>query len=122
MKIAYIVRLITSRSCCELMVKPQTETRNLDRDPHPSRGERYATVCLSLNPNELPAPLLKRFLSLSASKIGSGDVKLASHILVILNVSFRRRAGHLTSDVLLLKSPNVLAKPSAGEAKASGKG
>jgi hypothetical protein len=100
------------------MVKPQTGTRNLDRG-RPSRGERYATVCLSLNPSELPAPLLKRFLSLSASKIGSGDVKLASHVLVILNVSFRRRAGRLTPDVLLLKNPDVLAKPRCwgGESK-----
>ena len=101
------------------MVKPQTETGNLDRGPRPPRGERYATVCLSLNPRELPAPLLKRFLSLSASKIGSGDVKLASHVLVILNVSFRRRAGRLTPDVLLLKNPDVLAKPQCwgGESK-----
>jgi len=101
------------------MVEPHTETINLDRDPHPSRGERYATVCLSLNPSELPVPLLKRFLSLSASKIGSGNVKLASHVLVILNVSFRRRAGRLTPDVLLLKNPEVLAKPQCwgGESK-----
>jgi len=101
------------------MVKPQTETRNLNRGPSPSPGERYATVCLSLNPSELPAPVLKKFLSLSASKIGSGNVKLASHVLVILNVSFRRRAGRLMSDVLLLKNPDVLAKPQCwgGESK-----
>jgi len=101
------------------MIKPHTETINLDRGLHPSRGERYATVCLSLNPSELPASLLKRFLSLSASKIGSGNVKLASHVLVILNISFRKRAGRLTPDVLLLKNPEVLAKPQCwgGESK-----
>jgi len=101
------------------MVETQTETRNLDRGTRPSLGERYATVCLSLNPSELPASLLKKFLSLSASKIGSGNVKLASHVLVILNVSFIRRAGRLTPDVLLLKNPDVLSKPECwgGESK-----
>jgi len=95
------------------------ELGNLNRGLRGPGGERYATVYLSLNPDEMPAPLLRRLLSISASKIGSGDVKLASHVLVILNVSFNHRAGRLTPDVLLLKNPNVLAEASgAGEAKA----
>jgi len=95
------------------------ELGNLNRGLRGPGGERYATVYLSLNPDEMPAPLLRRLLSISASKIGSGDVKLASHVLVVLNVSFNHRAGRLTPDVLLLKNPNVLAEASgAGEAKA----
>jgi len=102
------------------MQRLQTKTRNIDKSLQDIPAERYATVCLSLNPSELPAPLLKRLVSMSASKIGSRDVKLASHVIIILNVSFNKRAGHLTPDVLLLKNPNVLAEASSaggGESK-----
>jgi len=102
-----------------LMLKPQTKMRSPNGGPHFPNGERYATVCLSINPNELPAHFLQKLLSISASKIGSGDVKLASHIIIVLNVSFNQRAGRLTPDVLLLKNPDVLAKPQCwgGESK-----
>jgi len=79
------------------------------RGSHLASGERYATIFVSINPSELPVPILKRLLSISASKIGSGDVRLASHIMVILNVSFNQRAGRVAPDVLLLKSPIVSA-------------
>lgn len=81
--------------------------------------ERYATVCITLVPEEIPRELLRRVLSISASKLGSGDVSLASHIMVVLNVRFNGRAGRLAPDVLLVKSPEVLADSRAGEAKAS---
>ena len=80
----------------------------------------WATVCVSFRPEEVPSVFLRRVLSVAASKVGSGDVKLASHVMVIVNVYFRGRAGRVSSDVLLLKSPIVLgASPSCwgGEAR-----
>ena len=81
--------------------------------------ERYATVSVTLHPKEVPREFLKRVLSISASKLGSGDVSLASHMMVVLNVRFNGRAGRLAPDVLLVKNPEVFAVSRAGEAKAS---
>lgn len=68
----------------------------------------WATVCVSFKPEEVPSGFLRRILSVAASKVGSGDVELASHVMVIVNVYFRGRAGRISPDVLLLKSPIVL--------------
>ena len=82
--------------------------------------ECYATICITLRLEDVPREFLKRVLSISASKLGSGDVSLASHMMVVLNVRFNGRAGRLAPDVLLVKSPEVLVVSRAGEAKASG--
>lgn len=71
-------------------------------------GERYATVCATFKPEEVPEGFLRRVLAVAASKVGSGEVALASHVMVIVNVGFRGRMGRLSPDVLLLKSPIVL--------------
>jgi len=78
---------------------------------------RYATVCVTLSPEEMSEGFLRKVLSIAAKKLGSGDVRLASHLMLILNVSFDRRDGFLPPDVLLLKNSEVLHR--AGEAKAS---
>ena len=85
-----------------------------DRTPS---GHQYATVCVTLNPSETPAPFLKKVLSISASKLGSGNVQLASQVMIVLNVCFSRRAGLLSPEVLLIKDPTVFLSR-AGEAKA----
>lgn len=69
--------------------------------------ERYATVCVTFKPEEVPEGFLRRVLSVAASKVGSGDAALASHVMVIVNVAFKSRAGRLSPDVLLLKNPAV---------------
>ncbi|MCS7096327.1 MAG: hypothetical protein RMK50_04635 [Nitrososphaerota archaeon] len=71
--------------------------------------EQYATVCVTFKPEEVPEGFLRKVLSVAASKVGSGEAALASHVMVVVNVGFRSRAGRLSSDVLLLKSPIVLA-------------
>jgi hypothetical protein len=71
------------------------------------RSKKYATVSVSISPKELPVSFLKKILAICASKIGSGDVDLASHLLITLNVSFHKRAGRIASDVLIIKNPDV---------------
>lgn len=76
----------------------------------------YATVCITLDPCEAPSSFLRKILSISADKIGSGEVSLASNLMIITNVEFNRRAGRVPPDVLLLKNPNVLRRaPVLGE-------
>lgn len=75
--------------------------------PSHSNSKEYATVSLSVSPNELPVFLIKKILAICASKIGSSDVDLASHLMITLNVSFHKRAGRLASDVLIVKDPDV---------------
>ncbi|MCS7120856.1 MAG: hypothetical protein RMJ07_06915 [Nitrososphaerota archaeon] len=82
--------------------------------------ERYATVCVTLRPDEMPKELLKKILSISASKLGTGKVSLASHLMIILNVQLNDMAGRITPEVLLLRDPEVLTCSRAGEAHASG--
>lgn len=72
-------------------------------------SSRYATVCVTLNPDEVPNGLVKKVLSISAQKLGSGDVRLASHLMLIVNVEFIGRAGPLSPDVVLIKNSDVLA-------------
>ncbi|MEM2523026.1 MAG: hypothetical protein QXW82_07765 [Candidatus Bathyarchaeia archaeon] len=86
---------------CRFLQQVQSAPANLSED-------QYATVCVTFKPTEVPESFIRRVLSVAASKVGSGDVALASHIMVIVNVSFRGRAGHLSPDVLLLKNPVVL--------------
>lgn len=71
-------------------------------------GKSYATVCITLDPHEIPPGLLRKILSISADKLGSGKVSLASNLMIIANVEFKRRAGRIPPDVLLLKNPKVL--------------
>ena len=80
-----------------------------DWEPRPPHAEqrKYATVSLSIPPNELPPFFMRRVLAICAAKVGSSDVDLASHLMITLNVSFRRRAGRLSSDVLIIKDPEV---------------
>ena len=77
---------------------------------------RCATVCVTLSSEDAPDSLLRKVLSICAQKLGSRDVHLASHLMLILNVSFDRRNGPLPPDVLLLKNSDVLNR--AGEAEA----
>ena len=69
---------------------------------------RYATICVTMSPEDVPRLFLKKVLSICASKLGSRNIDLASHVMVVLNVCFRQRAGRLASDVLLVKSSDVL--------------
>lgn len=71
-------------------------------------GKSYATVCITLDPCEIPPGLLRKILSISADKLGSGEVSLTSNLMIIANVEFNRRAGRIPPDVLLLKNPKVL--------------
>jgi hypothetical protein len=82
-----------------------------------TKRPQYATVCVTLNPSETPAPFLKKVLAISALKLGSSNVRLASQVMIVLNVCFNRRAGLLTPEVLLIKDPAVFSFR-AGEAKA----
>lgn len=74
----------------------------------------YATVCITLDPCQVPPSLLRKILSISADKVGSGDVSLASNLMIIANVKFTGRAGRVPPDVLLLKNPSVLKRARAG--------
>ena len=89
--------------------------RALQRVESLKEEEGYATVCVTFKPEDVPAGFLRRVLSIAASKIGNGNVGLASHVMVIVNVAFKGHVGHLSSDVLLLKSPKVLLVNCAGE-------
>ena len=84
--------------------------------PSPTK-DRYATICVTINPSEVPTSFLRKVLSICASKLGSSNVRLASQVMIVLNVCFDRRAGPLTPEVLLIKDPMVLSSR-AGEAKA----
>lgn len=82
-----------------------------------STRHHYATVCVTINPSETPPSFLRKVLSICASKLGSNNVRLASQVMVVLNVCFDRRAGLLAPEVLLIKDPKVFSS-SAREAKA----
>lgn len=69
---------------------------------------RYATICVTMSPEDVPRLFLKKVLSICASKLGSRNIDLASHVMVVLNVCFKQRAGRLASDVLLVKSTTML--------------
>lgn len=91
------------------------------RTPFPySEAKRFATVSLSVPPSELPNSFMEKILAICASKVGSSDVDLASHLMITLNVSFKRRAGRLMSDVLIIKDPRVY-RSGVGDAVASAK-
>lgn len=101
--------LTASKKLLEKKVVPTMSDGNNAR-------HQYATVCVTLNPSETPAPFLKKVLAISASKLGSSNVRLASQVMIVLNVSFNRRAGLLSPEVLLIKDPTVFSSR-AGEAK-----
>ncbi|MBC7129994.1 hypothetical protein H5T51_02085 [Candidatus Bathyarchaeota archaeon] len=72
----------------------------------------YATVCVTFKPEDVPGGFLRKVLSVAASKVGCGDVNLASHVMIIVNVGFKKRAGRVAPEVLLLKNPVVLGNQS----------
>ena len=96
----------------------ERESAGLNSRQRSSLNRRYATICVTMSPEDVPRLFLKKVLSICASKLGSRNIDLASHVMVVLNVCFKQRAGRLSPEVLLVKTP-LCSASCAGEAKAS---